>query len=89
MTGAMPNEQRVYADLTYNADDLPNLGKVREITGVDFPDEIRVDKIMDNLSGGSFDGRSKMDNVCRDFNEWKARRGESAEANKLRSKLER
>jgi hypothetical protein len=89
MTDEMPNEQRIYADLTYNTDDLPDLGKVQEITGVDFPDNIRVDKIMDNLSGGSFDGRAKMDNVCRDFNEWRAKRGGLAEADRIRSELGR
>ncbi len=66
IVGEMSLEMRLYADLTYNAEDLKNLGRVTEITGITIPDEVRLDKIFERFN---FD-RTKMESICRDFSDY-------------------
>ena len=66
LEGTMPRSMRTYADLTYNAEDIANLDRVAEITGVTFPDEARIDKIFEHLG---FD-RKRMEEICKDFSEY-------------------
>jgi len=64
--GVMPSKMRHYADVTYNAEDIKDLGRVTEITGITIPDEVRIDKIFDRYG---FD-RAKMEGICRDFSDY-------------------
>ena len=66
LESVMPAKMRHYADLTYNAEDVKDLGRVTEITGIVMPDEIRLDKIFDQYG---FD-RTKMESICRDFSDY-------------------
>lgn len=56
---------RHYADLTYNIEDIKNLDRVFEITGISIPEEARIDKIFDRYG---FD-RNKMEEICKEFSE--------------------
>ena len=62
----MPPKMRHYADLTYNAEDIRNLDRVMEITGISISQEARIDKIFDRYG---FD-RKKMDQICKEFSEY-------------------
>jgi|GEM_PF-1295264 hypothetical protein len=66
IVGVMPAKMRHYADVTYNAEDVKDLGRVTEITGITIPDEVRIDKIFDRYG---FE-REKMEDICRDFSEY-------------------
>lgn len=66
LLGTMPIEMRTYADLTYNAEDIANLDRVQEITGVEIPDGARIDQIFDQFN---FD-RNQMEQICKDFSEY-------------------
>lgn len=61
--GKMEAKIRHYADLTYNAEDLKDLDRVSEITGIFIPNEVRIEKIFDRFD---FD-RRQMENICKDF----------------------
>ena len=70
IVGPMPPKMRHYADLTYNVDDMKGeLDRVTEITGVQFSDRIRVDKLFDEVFHEKFDPR-RMEELCADFREW-------------------
>lgn len=58
-------QMRHYADLTYNIEDINNLDRVSEITGISIPEEARIDKIFDRYG---FD-RNKMEEICKEFSE--------------------
>ncbi|HUC88608.1 MAG TPA: hypothetical protein VMR49_01070 [Candidatus Paceibacterota bacterium] len=62
----MPAKMRHYADLTYNAEDIKNLDRVADITGISIPKEARIDKIFDRYG---FD-RNKMEGICKDFSDY-------------------
>lgn len=64
--GKMPAKMRHYADLTYNIEDIKNLDRVVEITGISVPDEVRIDKIFDRFNFN----RQQMENICRDFSSY-------------------
>ena len=66
LTKGMPAKIRHYADLTYNAEDIKNLDRVSEITGITIPEESRIDKIFDRFD---FD-RNKMETICKDFSDY-------------------
>ena len=66
IVGVMPAKMRHYADVTYNAEDVKDLGRVTEITGITIPDEVRIDKIFDRYG---FE-RAKMEGICRDFSDY-------------------
>lgn len=61
--GAMKDKMAHYADLTYNAGSVADYDKVAELSGVKFPDEIRLDKL---FSKWNFD-RNQMEAVCHEF----------------------
>jgi len=62
----MPREMRTYADLTYNAEDIISLDRVREITGISIPDETRIDKIFERFGFN----RNRMEELCKDFSDY-------------------
>jgi hypothetical protein len=62
----MPREMRTYADLTYNAEAIANLDRVREITGISIPDETRIDKIFERFGFN----RNRMEEICKDFSDY-------------------
>jgi hypothetical protein len=66
LRGEMPISMRTYADLTYNIEDIGNFDRVNEITGLDMPPEVRIDKIFDRYN---FD-RNQMEQICKDFSEY-------------------
>lgn len=63
LIGEMPPKMRHYVDLTYNAEDVTNLDRVAEITGIFIPGELRIDRIF-NRHGFN---KENMENVCQDF----------------------
>lgn len=63
--GEMPAKMRHYADLTYNAEDLRELGRVAEITGIEIPDDTRTDKIFESFGFN----RENMEEICHDFSD--------------------
>ncbi len=62
----MPAKMRHYADLTYNAEDVRDFERVREITGITIPDEVRLDMVFNRYG---FD-RARMESICRDFSDY-------------------
>jgi hypothetical protein len=66
LQGAMPREMRTYGDLTYNASSIVDLDRVSEITGINIPDEVRIDRIFEHLG---FD-RNRMQEVCKSFSDY-------------------
>ena len=62
---SMPSQMRHYADLTYNAEDIKNLDRVLEITGISIPEGVRIDKIFDKYGFN----RNDMEAICKDFSE--------------------
>jgi len=63
-SGNLPEAVRHYNDITYNSDTLIDIDKIMQITGVSFPDEIRIDTLM---TGQGFNG--KMEDICKKFSE--------------------
>lgn len=63
-SGNLPEAVRHYNDITYNSDTLIDIDKIMQITGVGFPDEIRIDKVM---AEQGFSG--KMEDICKKFSE--------------------
>ncbi len=65
LEGKMDPKIRHYNDFTYNADDMHNLDRAMEVTGIVIPEELRTDKILERLGID----RSQMDDLCRQFSE--------------------
>jgi len=63
----MPQEMRRFADYTYNIDDLIDLDRVAQVTGVKIPDEQRIDKIFERFG---LSDRKKMEEICKDFSDY-------------------
>ena len=67
LKGEMPAKMRHYADLTYNAEDIKNLDRVTEITGIPIPNGARIDKIFERRF--NFD-RQQIESICKDFSRY-------------------
>jgi len=63
----MPPKMRHFADLTYNLDDIPDYGRLKEIVGIEIPSELRIDLLFERLI--DFD-RMRMNDLNREFGEY-------------------
>lgn len=66
LKGEMPIGMRTYAELTYNAEDIGDFNRVKKITGIEIPEEARIDKIFKQFN---FD-RNQMEQICKDFSDY-------------------
>lgn len=66
-------EMNTYNDLTYNIDDLKDFSLIREYTGLDLPDNLRIDKIFENYINVGENKKefknSDMENICKEFSD--------------------
>ncbi len=75
-------EVHSYNDLTYNIEDMPDLDQIKEITGIEIPKEMQLDKIFEQpeIIGGAqmhFE-KNKMDSICKEFSEYLINKRETA-----------